>query len=79
MKLKNEEIIKILESVFRQKKGTINLDTPLEHFAKDSMDIIEFIAILKNKHNVTIEPSEIVILTKTSEIIEYILVNQKKA
>jgi len=73
MKLTEQKIILILEGVFKQKKDSITLATPLEYFAKDSMDIMEFIAILKNKHNVVIEPTEITKLTNVKEIVSYVL------
>lgn len=76
MKLTEQKTIEILESVFKQKKGSLTLDTPLESFAKDSMDIIEFIAILKNKHNIVIDPTEITKLTNVQEVVNYVLSHQ---
>jgi acyl carrier protein len=76
MKLTEQKTIEILESVFKQKKGSLRLDTPLESFAKDSMDIMEFIAILKNKHNVVIDPTEITKLTNVQEVVDYVLNHQ---
>jgi acyl carrier protein len=77
MKLTEQKIIDLFESVFKQPKGTITPETPLEFFVKDSMDVIEFIAILKNKHHVVIEPTEIVSLTTTEEMVSYILAHQE--
>ncbi len=76
MKLNQEEIIKIIESVFKQNKGSIKLETSLDDFAKDSMDVVEFIAILKNKHRVIIEPTEVARLSNVKEIVDYILEHQ---
>lgn len=76
MKLTEQKTITIMESVFKQKKGSLGLDTPLENFAKDSMDIMEFIAILKNKHNVIIDPTEITKLTNVQEVVNYVLTHQ---
>lgn len=76
MKLDQEGIIKIIESVFKQSRGSIELETPLDDFAKDSMDVVEFIAILKNKHSVIIEPSEVAKLSNVKEIVDYILEHQ---
>jgi acyl carrier protein len=73
MKLTQEKTIEMMESVFKQKKGSLQLDTPLESFAKDSMDIMEFIAILKNKHNVEIDPTEITKLTNVQEVVNYVI------
>lgn len=73
MKLTEQKIILIIETVFKQKEDSITLETPLEDFAKDSMDIMEFIAILKNKHNVVIDPTEITKLTNVKEIVSYVL------
>lgn len=76
MKLTEEKVIEIIENTFRQKKGSIYPSTALEDFAKDSMDIMEFIAILKNKHNVLIDPTEITTLTNVREIVSYVLSHQ---
>ncbi len=76
MKLTEQEVIGIIESVFKQKKGAVRLDTPLEDFAKDSMDIMEFIAILKNKYGVSIDPTKITKLTNVQEIVDYALSHQ---
>ncbi len=73
MKLTEEKIINILESVFKQKAGTIDRSTPLESIAQDSMDIIELIAILKNTYLVTINPSEISNLQTVGDVSDYIL------
>ena len=76
MRLTEDKIIEILESVFKQKKGSITSRTPLENFAKDSMDVMEFIAILKNKYSVIIEPTEVAKLSTAEDVINYVLDHQ---
>ncbi|OHA62714.1 MAG: hypothetical protein A3E07_01230 [Candidatus Wildermuthbacteria bacterium RIFCSPHIGHO2_12_FULL_45_9] len=76
MKLTEQKIIEIIEAVFEQKRGSINSATPLEDVAKDSMDIIEFISILKNKHNIVINPAEIIKVTTVKEVADYVLSHQ---
>ena len=78
MKLTEEKIIELIEFVFKQKKHIITRDTALEKVAKDSMDIVEFIAILKKRYKVRIEPSEIARLQNIGEVIDYILTHQEK-
>ncbi len=73
MKLTEEKIIHILETVFKQKVGTIDRSTPLETIARDSMDVIELIAILKNTHQITINPSEISNLQTVGDVTDYVL------
>ncbi len=77
MKITESIIISVIESTFKQKKGTINRQTPIDSFAKDSMDTIEFIAILKNEHSVAIDPSEITKLKTVGEVVDYALSYQK--
>lgn len=77
MSLTQEKVIEIIESVFRQKKGSVDLKTPLEQVAKDSMDVVEFIAILKNKYNIVIEPTEVSKLSNVKEVVEYVLAHQR--
>jgi acyl carrier protein len=77
MKLTESKVIEVLESVFRQKKGSIKATTNLEDFAKDSMDVMEFIAILKNEYNVAIDPSAVSTLSTVQEIIDYAITHQE--
>lgn len=77
MSLTQEKVIEIIESVFRQKKGSVELTTSLEKVAKDSMDVVEFIAILKNKYNIVIEPTEVSKLSNVKDVVEYVLKHQQ--
>lgn len=77
MKLTEEKLIEIIESVFKQKKRSVLRDTMLENVAKDSMDIMEFIAILENTYGIHIEPPELAKLQSVGEVIDYLLKMQK--
>ena len=76
MKLNEQEIISVLETVFKQPKGSIVPETLLEDFAKDSMDIVEFIAVIKNNYGVAVDPAEIVKLKTVADMTSYLLSHQ---
>lgn len=77
MNITENTIIKIIETTFKQKKGSVNRQALIDSFAKDSMDTIEFIAILKNDYAITIEPSEITQLKTVGEVVDYALSHQQ--
>ncbi len=76
MKLNKQKIIEIMESVFKQKQDSITASTKVEDFARDSMDVMEFFAILDRKYNISLEPEKISGLRTAGEVIDYILKDQ---
>lgn len=76
MKLEQSNVLELLEEVFKQESGTIKLDTPLEEFAKDSMDVMEFVAILKSKHAIEIDPEAMAKWTSAKDVVDYVLSHQ---
>ncbi len=71
MTITEEEVYKLIESIFKQERKSLSRETLVENFAKDSMDTMEFIAVLESTYGVKVDPSEIVKLKNIGEIVDY--------
>ena len=71
-----EEIIVTIRDIFYLKPEQIKKSTPLEEVAKDSMDIVELVAVLSDKYNVAIEPSKMNSIKTVGDIVEYVIKNK---
>ena len=71
-----EEIIETIRNTFYLKPEQIKDATRLEEIAKDSMDIVELVAVLSDKYKVAIEPSKMSHIKTVGDIVEYVIKNQ---
>lgn len=71
-----EDIINIIREILYVKEGRINEKTILEEVIKDSMQVIELIAVLSNKYKLSIDPQEMDKIKTLGDLINY--VNKKK-
>ena len=71
-----KEIIETIRTTLYLKPDQINEQTPLEKIAKDSMDIVELIAVLSDKYSVAIEPSKMNHIKTIGDVVKYVLKNK---
>jgi acyl carrier protein len=71
-----KEIIETIRTTLYLKPDQINEQTPLEKIAKDSMDIVELVAVLSDKYSVAIEPSKMNHIKTIGDVVEYVLRNK---
>ena len=77
MKLNEAKLINLIEKVFKKKKGEVSRASRLENVAKDSMDIVEFLAILKNEYGLEIDASKMATIQTVGEMVDCVLSHQK--
>ncbi len=68
--MKEDIISTIRETLSSGKK--ISEATPIEEITKGSMDIVELVAVLKNKYNLSIQPSEMNHIKTVGDIVQYV-------
>ena len=68
----NNEILETIREVFPSKKGEITESTPVEKIAKDSMEIVELVAVLRNKYDLSIQPAEMNRIKTIGDVIKYV-------
>mgnify|MGYP001618357659 CR=1 FL=1 len=66
-----EDIISTIRETLSSGKN-ISEATPIEEIAKGSMDIVELVAVLKNKYNLSIQPSEMNHIKTVGDIVKYV-------
>jgi acyl carrier protein len=71
-----KEIIETIRTTFYLKPDQINEQTLLEKIVKDSMDVVELVAVLSDKYKVAIEPSKMNHIKTVGDIVEYVLRNK---
>jgi acyl carrier protein len=71
-----EEVIETIRNTFYLGREQIKDTTPLEEIAKDSMDIVELVAVLGDKYKVVIEPSKMSRIKTVGDIVEYVIKNK---
>ena len=67
-----EDIINLIREILYIKEGKINEKTILEDVIKDSMQVIEFIAVLSNKYKLSIDPQEMGKIKTVGDLINYV-------
>lgn len=72
-----KEIIETIQTTLYLKPDQINEQTPLEKIAKDSMDIVELVAVLSDKYSVAIEPSKMNHIKTIGDVVEFVLRNKR--
>lgn len=68
----NNEILETIREVFPSKKEDITEATPLEKIAKDSMEIVELVAVLRNKYDLSIQPAEMNRIKTIGDVVKYV-------
>ncbi len=71
-----DEIIETIRTTLYKKPNQVSYSTLLEEIAKDSMDIVELIAVLSDKYKVSIEPSKMNHIKTVGDIVDYVIQNK---
>lgn len=71
-----QDIIATIRATLYLPEDTVDEATKIEAIAKDSMDVVELIAVLSSKYQVRIEPSKMNNIETVGDIVEYISDNQ---
>ncbi len=71
-----DEIIEIIRATLYKEPNQVNDSTLLEDIAKDSMDIVELIAVLSDEYKVSIEPSKMNHIKTVGDIVDYVIQNK---
>lgn len=72
-----KEIIEIICDTLYLKENEIKDSTLLDDIIENSIDVIELIAVLSNKYNLSIKPQEMNEIKKIKDLIAYIDKNKK--
>lgn len=75
----NEEIIELIRSTLLLRKDQVVIETPIESIVRDSMDIVELIAVLTNVYKIAFRSSDIAGLKTVGDIVKYVEAHRETA
>lgn len=74
-----DEIIETIRTTLSLTPSEVNEATPLEQVARDSMDIVELVAVLGDRYKVAIEPAKMNHIKTVGDIVAYVIANKGSA
>lgn len=75
----NEEIIELIRATLLLRKDQVSTETTIESIVRDSMDIVELIAVLTNTYKIAFRSSDIAGLKTVGDVVRYVETHQKSA
>ncbi|PIS04914.1 MAG: acyl carrier protein [Candidatus Buchananbacteria bacterium CG10_big_fil_rev_8_21_14_0_10_42_9] len=71
----NQEIIETIRETLYLTADQINENTLIEEIAKDSMDIVELVAVLGSQYKVAFQPEKMAHIKTVGDVIKYVTEN----
>jgi len=68
-----KEIVETIRETLYLKEDQVSDMTRIEDIAKDSMDIIELMAVLSDRYSVTMSPAQMNKIRTVADIVEYVI------
>jgi acyl carrier protein len=75
----SDDLIETIRETLSIKAGQISPRTPIERIVRDSIDMVELIAVLSDRYQVTIAPEELRRIKTVGDIDRYIKAHPGKA
>lgn len=72
-----KEVIGLIIDIFGLENENIFGDSKVEKLAKDSLDLMELMAVLSDRYKIPIKPSELEKLVTIDDVVEYISENRR--
>jgi acyl carrier protein len=67
-----QKVIDAIRGALALREDQITLTTPIEEIARDSMDIVELIAVLSNDFGVAVVPKELDKIKTVQDVVRYV-------
>jgi len=72
-------ILETIRNTVGRGPNVISESTPLEDLLRDSLDVVELIAVLTDQYNLSIQPGEMNEMRTVGDIIRYVQSHQNQA
>ncbi|MBI4032542.1 acyl carrier protein [Candidatus Berkelbacteria bacterium] len=74
-----EQILEDIRGVLTMGTTTLRDDQLIEELVRDSMDMIELVAVLSNEYHIAVNPKELEQIKTVGDIVDYVLAHQNNA
>jgi acyl carrier protein len=75
----NDELLETIRETLSIKEGEISLRTPISKIIRDSIDMVELVAVLSDRYQIAIEPDELRGIKTVGDIARYVTAHRGEA
>jgi acyl carrier protein len=75
----SDELLEAIRETLSIKEGEISLRTPITKVIRDSIDMVELIAVLSDRYQIAIEPDELRQIKTVGDIARYVQAHRGEA
>jgi len=75
----SDELLEMIRETLSIKEGEISLRTPISKIIRDSIDMVELVAVLSDRYQIAIEPDELRRIKTVGDIARYVEAHRGEA
>jgi acyl carrier protein len=75
----SDDVIETIRETLSIKEGKISLRTPIQKIVRDSIDMVELVAVLSDRYQVVIEPDALRRIKTVGDIDRYVKAHRGEA
>ena len=75
----SDDLIETIRETLSIKEGEISLRTPISKIIRDSIDMVELVAVLSDRYQIAIDPDELRRIKTVGDIARYVEVHRGEA
>jgi acyl carrier protein len=75
----SDDLLEILRETLSIKEGEISLRTPITKIIRDSIDMVELVAVLSDRYQIAIDPDELRRIETVGDIARYVKAHRGEA
>jgi len=68
----SDDLIETLRETLSIKEGEISLRTPISKIVRDSIDMVELVAVLSDRYQIAVDPDELRRIKTVGDIARYV-------
>lgn len=68
----SEELLEVIRETLSIKEGEISLRTPISKIIRDSIDMVELVAVLSDRYQIAIDPKQLRTIKTVGDIAHYV-------
>ena len=75
----SDDLLEIIRETLSIKEGEISLRTPITKIVRDSIDMVELVAVLSDRYQIAIDPDELRRIKTVGDIARYVAAHRGEA
>jgi acyl carrier protein len=75
----SDDLLEIIRETLSIKEGEISLRTPITKIVRDSIDMVELVAVLSDRYQIAIDPDELRRIKTVGDIARYVEAHRGEA